>query len=64
MFASRRAASRSCGNRCRTGAGRRHNSNATLMQESNMTDVVIVSAARTAVGKFGGTLAKIAAPEL
>ncbi|KVO37267.1 hypothetical protein WJ76_09470, partial [Burkholderia ubonensis] len=29
-----------------------------------MTDVVIVSAARTAVGKFGGTLAKIAAPEL
>ncbi len=29
-----------------------------------MTDVVIVSAARTAVGKFGGTLAKIPAPEL
>ncbi|WP_042298871.1 acetyl-CoA C-acetyltransferase [Paraburkholderia kururiensis] len=29
-----------------------------------MIDVVIVSAARTAVGKFGGTLAKIAAPEL
>lgn len=29
-----------------------------------MTDVVIVSAARTAIGKFGGTLAKIAAPEL
>ncbi|CAB5172630.1 acetyl-CoA acetyltransferase [Burkholderia cenocepacia] len=29
-----------------------------------MTDVVIVSAARTAVGKFGGSLAKIAAPEL
>ncbi|RQQ51872.1 thiolase family protein, partial [Burkholderia stagnalis] len=29
-----------------------------------MTDVVIVSAARTAVGKFGGALAKIAAPEL
>ena len=29
-----------------------------------MTDVVIVSAARTAVGKFGGWLAKIAAPEL
>ncbi|MBH9694821.1 acetyl-CoA C-acetyltransferase, partial [Burkholderia contaminans] len=27
-------------------------------------DVVIVSAARTAVGKFGGSLAKIAAPEL
>ncbi|CDN61362.1 acetyl-CoA acetyltransferase [Burkholderia cenocepacia H111] len=34
------------------------------MQELNMTDVVIVSAARTAVGKFGGSLAKIAAPEL
>ncbi|ONT57159.1 acetyl-CoA C-acetyltransferase [Burkholderia cenocepacia] len=29
-----------------------------------MTDVVIVSAARTAVGKFGGSLAKVAAPEL
>ncbi|AOK29612.1 acetyl-CoA acetyltransferase [Burkholderia singularis] len=29
-----------------------------------MTDVVIVSAARTAVGKFGGSLAKIAAPKL
>ncbi|WP_175945773.1 acetyl-CoA C-acetyltransferase [Caballeronia sp. BCC1704] len=29
-----------------------------------MNDVVIVSAARTAVGKFGGSLAKIAAPEL
>ena len=29
-----------------------------------MTDVVIVSAARTAVGKFSGSLAKIAAPEL
>ncbi|AAU47594.1 acetyl-CoA C-acetyltransferase [Burkholderia mallei] len=29
-----------------------------------MTDVVIVSAARTAVGKSGGSLAKIAAPEL
>jgi acetyl-CoA C-acetyltransferase len=34
------------------------------MQELNMTDVVIVSAARTAVGKFGGSLAKVAAPEL
>ncbi|CAM2182359.1 putative acyltransferase [Burkholderia latens] len=34
------------------------------MQEQNMTDVVIVSAARTAVGKFGGSLAKVAAPEL
>ncbi|KVS02015.1 hypothetical protein WK32_00320, partial [Burkholderia vietnamiensis] len=30
-------------------------------QEQNMTDVVIVSAARTAVGKFGGSLAKVAA---
>jgi acetyl-CoA C-acetyltransferase len=29
-----------------------------------MEDIVIVAAARTAVGKFGGTLAKIAAPEL
>ncbi|WP_428852885.1 acetyl-CoA C-acetyltransferase [Imbroritus primus] len=29
-----------------------------------MTDVVIVSAARTAVGKFGGSLARVAAPEL
>jgi acetyl-CoA C-acetyltransferase len=29
-----------------------------------MTDVVIVSAARTGVGKFGGSLAKIAAPDL
>ncbi|WP_323072170.1 acetyl-CoA C-acetyltransferase [Mycetohabitans endofungorum] len=29
-----------------------------------MTDVVIVSAARTAVGKFGGSLARISAPEL
>jgi acetyl-CoA C-acetyltransferase len=28
------------------------------------TDIVIVTAARTAVGKFGGTLAKTAAPEL
>jgi len=28
------------------------------------TDIVIVAAARTAVGKFGGTLAKMAAPEL
>ena len=27
-------------------------------------DIVIVAAARTAVGKFGGTLAKTAAPEL
>ncbi|WP_374669741.1 acetyl-CoA C-acetyltransferase [Ramlibacter sp.] len=29
-----------------------------------MEDIVIVSAARTAVGKFGGSLAKLAAPEL
>ena len=29
-----------------------------------MEDIVIVSAARTAVGKFGGTLAKVSAPEL
>ena len=29
-----------------------------------MEDVVIVAAARTAVGKFGGALAKVAAPEL
>ncbi|POR46408.1 hypothetical protein B0G62_111176, partial [Paraburkholderia eburnea] len=28
-----------------------------------MTDIVIVSAARTAVGKFGGSLAKVAAPD-
>ena len=29
-----------------------------------MTDVVIVAAGRTAVGKFGGTLAKISAADL
>ena len=29
-----------------------------------MEDIVIVSAARTAVGKFGGALAKVSAPEL
>lgn len=29
-----------------------------------MTDIVIVAAARTAVGRFGGTLAKTAAPDL
>ncbi len=29
-----------------------------------MEDIVIVSAARTAVGKFGGSLARVAAPEL
>ena len=29
-----------------------------------MGDIVIVSAARTAVGKFGGSLAKVSAPEL
>jgi acetyl-CoA C-acetyltransferase len=31
---------------------------------AHMTDVVIVSAARTAIGKFGGSLAKISGPEL
>jgi acetyl-CoA C-acetyltransferase len=35
-----------------------------MPEELKMTDVVIVSAARTAVGKFGGSLAKIAAPDL
>ena len=29
-----------------------------------MTDIVIVAAQRTAVGKFGGTLARTAAPDL
>ncbi|HMZ01026.1 MAG TPA: acetyl-CoA C-acetyltransferase, partial [Burkholderiaceae bacterium] len=29
-----------------------------------MTDIVIVAAARTAVGKFGGSLAGVSAPEL
>ena len=29
-----------------------------------MTDIVIVAAQRTAVGKFGGTLARTPAPEL
>jgi acetyl-CoA C-acetyltransferase len=29
-----------------------------------MTDIVIVAAARTAVGRFGGSLAKVAAPDL
>jgi len=29
-----------------------------------MTDVVIVGAVRTAIGKFGGTIAKVSAPEL
>ncbi|MCA7965138.1 acetyl-CoA C-acetyltransferase, partial [Burkholderia cenocepacia] len=43
---------------------RRHDDKLISMQGLNMTDVVIVSAARTAVGKFGGSLAKIAAPEL
>jgi acetyl-CoA C-acetyltransferase len=33
-------------------------------KEDIMEDIVIVSAARTAVGKFGGSLAKVAAPEL
>jgi acetyl-CoA C-acetyltransferase len=34
------------------------------LKEDNMQDIVIVSAARTAVGKFGGSLAKVPAPEL
>jgi len=34
------------------------------VEGKQMTDVVIVSAVRTAVGKFGGSLAKIAAPDL
>src|SRR5437763_7442060 len=29
-----------------------------------MTDIVIVAALRTAIGKFGGTIAKVPAPEL
>jgi acetyl-CoA C-acetyltransferase len=33
-------------------------------KENIMQDIVIVSAARTAVGKFGGSLAKVSAPEL
>ena len=32
--------------------------------ESHMDDVVIVAAGRTGVGKFGGSLAKIAASDL
>ncbi|MDN7472912.1 acetyl-CoA C-acetyltransferase, partial [Burkholderia orbicola] len=47
-----------------TASCRRHHDKLISMQGLNMTDVVIVSAARTAVGKFGGSLAKIAAPEL
>ena len=35
-----------------------------MNQEKNMEDIVIVSAARTAVGKFGGSLAKTPATEL
>src|SRR3972149_11135326 len=34
------------------------------MQEADMTDVVIVAAGRTAIGKFGGALAKIPAADL
>jgi len=33
-------------------------------KETKMTDVVIVAAGRTAIGKFGGTLAKIPAADL
>ena len=29
-----------------------------------MEEVVIVAAARTAIGKFGGSLAKVSAPDL
>jgi acetyl-CoA C-acetyltransferase len=35
-----------------------------LIQEFAMNEIVIVAAARTAVGKFGGTLARSTAPEL
>src|ERR1700722_2423375 len=35
-----------------------------VRRKIEMTDVVIVSDARTAVGKFGGSLAKTAAPDL
>src|SRR6266516_632351 len=35
-----------------------------IPKETAMTDIVIVAAARTAVGKFGGTLAKTPAAEL
>jgi acetyl-CoA C-acetyltransferase len=35
-----------------------------FIRRQKMQDIVIVSAARTAVGKFGGTLAKTPAPEL
>src|SRR5438067_6431763 len=34
------------------------------LEEIRMTDIVIVAAQRTAVGKFGGTLARTPAPEL
>jgi acetyl-CoA C-acetyltransferase len=34
------------------------------LQENPMTDIVIAGALRTAIGKFGGTLAKTPAPEL
>ncbi|MCA8034893.1 acetyl-CoA C-acetyltransferase, partial [Burkholderia arboris] len=49
---------------CTAASCGRQNHTLISMQELNMTDVVIVSAARTAVGKFGGSLAKVAAPEL
>jgi acetyl-CoA C-acetyltransferase len=35
-----------------------------LTRKKKMQDIVIVSAVRTAVGKFGGSLAKVSAPEL
>jgi acetyl-CoA C-acetyltransferase len=40
--------------------GLRHSS----LMENRMTDIVVVAALRTAIGKFGGALAKIPAPEL
>ena len=35
-----------------------------LIEEFHMQDVVIVAAGRTAVGKFGGSLAKVPAADL
>ena len=42
----------------------RHKRVRSLQRSVDMTDIVIVAAARTAVGKFGGTLAKTPASEL
>src|SRR2546428_675603 len=41
-----------------------HSPHPSFTQENHMEDVVIVAAARTAVGKFGGSLANVPAPEL